>query len=337
MFHIDSTMSIYEKGDPLGYPNRLHDVPVVMSKDICWELEWRWPDGQTVINGTGQSLNDFLLKRGAAPIEERIPQIAFGANRDLVNIAWKLRNYSDGSGGKVSRDIIVLPGKIYDADVVACNIGYWGYIYAALIMHQQYRVERPYLKGVTAPVAILLLDRGQVNAMHDSEGVIKSPLEDRPMVNCDVAMANITLPGGYGINAQLYSLALPFLSFDGFYPVPFKEVRSSGRNPDCPALSQTEMFKNILDVMGISMSVQQVVSTIRAGGHKRKKGLIGYSDKGQKLYESIRTAIIENHCLKDHDGVVRCGSQDMGNVLLPSQAWEFTETMGKQAGNVQPL
>ena len=333
VFKIDKTTSIYEKGEPLGYPNRLHDSPVLLSGEYCYEIGWRWPDGESVVRGVGDSVNEYLIARGSAAIENRIAQVAFGANRDLINIAWKLKNYSDDAEGAVSEDVIVLPGLIHDADVVACNVGYWGYIYAALLMHRRTQVDRPYLEGVSVPVAILLLDEGQMCAMHKSEGVIKSADEERPMVNCNVAMVDTELPGKRTVSAQLYSLSLPFLSFDGIHPVGFNTVDTCGRNGDYLAMDQTKMFENIIRRMRLGMSVDEVVAAIRAGGEARKNGLCESVDENQKLYEQMREFIIKEISLQDADGVRRRGCEGMNNILSIQAAWAFRNTLGEQVIN----
>jgi len=332
MFRIDTSQSIYESGNPLGYPNVLHESPILLSGEHCHEIDWRFPTGVSRIKDTGISLNDHLIKKGAVPIENRVAQVAFGANRDLVNIAWKLKNYSDASGRTVSEDVIVLPSLIHDADVVACNIGYWGYMYAALLMHRRSKVERPYLKGVSAPVAILLLDERQMNVMHQSEGVIKHSLAKRPMVNCDVAIIDAELPGKFSVSAQLYSLSLPFLSFDGARPVAFDAVNAQGRNGRYPAMGQVEMLANIIKRMGLDTPVDKVVSIIQAGAHARKNGIP--VDSARDLYEQIRELIITKLPLQDADGVIRRGCESIDNLLPPSAAWKFQDTLGEQNQSV---
>jgi hypothetical protein len=170
-------------GDPLEYPSDRPSDPYLVRGSVADRLDWDCDMAKARLED-GRSLPEVLAAGGAAPLEDRIVQVAFGANRDLANIAWKFTNYRNDPARDVSADLITLPAHIDDADVVACNIGYWGYVYAGLALHRPPFLDRPYLAGSRVPVTLLLLDEAQMHAVHLSEGVPRTAEEERQHVSC---------------------------------------------------------------------------------------------------------------------------------------------------------
>lgn len=284
------------------------------------------------MQGTAELVDDVLQARGSAPVSERVASVAFGANRDLHNLSWKFANYYDETGREASGDLVVLPGSIPDADVVACNIGYWGYVYGALLLHRPPALDRPYLKAVRAPVAVLLLDEHQMHMLHASEGVPRPGDSERPGVSCDVALMDVEI-GGSTLAAQLYVLALPFLSLDGSRPVAFETVEATGRDEQTPVLSQLDMWREIWARLGLDerfgFGAETAIYRLQeAARHKRAGG--ASDDTADQLYAEIRRAISEELTLKDADGRVRSAIDDMAAVLSPDEAWSF------QSGRFHP-
>lgn len=279
------------------------------------------------MEGTAELVDDVLRARGAAPISERVASVAFGANRDLHNLAWKFANYHDETGREASGDLVVLPGSIPEADVVACNIGYWGYVYGALLLHRPPKLERPYLKAVQAPVAVLLLDEHQMHMLHASEGVPRPGDSERPGVSCDVALIDVAI-GETTLPAQLYVLALPFLSLDGSRPVAFEAVETTGRDELTPVMSQLDMWHEIWARLGLDERVgfgaETAIDRLQKAARQKRAG--GAPDHAaDQLYAEIRRAICEELPLKDADGRVRSAIDDMPEVLSPDEAWDFQQ------------
>ena len=164
------------EGDPLSYPGVLPTRPCLLDGRSVIDLAW--DGGRLLVADTLQGVDGYLTEAGAAPIALRTAQIAYGANRDLHNLAWKLSAY--GQTDASSRLAILLPATLRDADIVASSIGYWGYVYSAVILHRPPMLVRPYLAGAEVEVALLLLDEHQVRAMHRSEGVPLGLVEQRP-------------------------------------------------------------------------------------------------------------------------------------------------------------
>src|SRR3990170_3976680 len=232
---IDPEQSIFGRlGNPLDYPSRLPDGPALLLGTAAHQID---ADDLAALrlSGTGELVDDVLRARGSASLRERVVSVAFGANRDLRNLAWKLGNYHDDIGRESSGDVVVIPASIPDADVVASNIGYWGYVYGALLLHRPPALARSYLEGARVPVALLLVDERQMHILHASEGVPRPGESERGGVSCDVALIDVEVAAST-LAAQLYLVAMPFLSFDGVRPVAFEAVATSGRDERTPVL-----------------------------------------------------------------------------------------------------
>jgi len=336
--HLQLSESIYgHAGDPLDYPGTRPDAPYYIDGATAHKLDWDW-DLKNVRLGDGTSLTQILEDHGEENLEDRVVQIAFGANRDLVNLAWKFANYASDPSASVSTRVIVLPGYIDNADVVACNIGYWGYVYAAMILHRPPALNRPYLHGTRVPVSVLLLDAPQMAAMHLSEGVPQDAdqAQSRQHVSCDVAVTTVNVLGRE-LKAQLYALPLPFLSLDESRPVAFDRVEAEGARGKYPRLSESEMWTAITDrlrdrirPLAEDADSMEIVDLIRAGAILRMAGGSGSSDRSQQLYEEIRTGIIDDLRLLDPDGTVAHAAKDAPGLLSYEEAWLPSPLLGPQ-------
>ena len=317
-----------EAGDPLGYPCSLADEPMLIRCGEIIPINWNWPDEKPTTKVDRADVNRLLQESGASLIQERVAQIAFGANRNVRNVLWKLDHY--GRDKSISRDLIAVPAYIDDADVVACNLGYWGYIYGALLLHRPPDLNRPYLSGARVPVCVLLLDRMQMGCLHESEGVLRADDEKRPNLNCDVAHLDVTLMNGVLISAQLYALSLPFLSYDSKTPVAFSRVQTENRPEWLKSMSQLEMLDKLAQQIDLDIPRQfrnhpgQWIATTL-----RKHRVNGPGDQSD-LYLHLRTQIIERLCLRDEDGVVRCGNDGLPHLMSVSDAWQPMPTLAEQ-------
>jgi hypothetical protein len=325
-------------GNPLDYPGRIIARPVFVSNGYAIELGCS-DDFLTFTTAKGDSLERILHQRGVPQIQDRVAQIAFGANRNLENIAWKFRNYHHADHA-VNQDFIALPAFLHNADVVACNIGYWGYIYGGLLTGTPEGNFRPYLNETWCPVTLLLLDTSQLAAVHRSEGVVM-PGQARPGVSCAVSDMDVHLSDSVTCRAQVYSLSVPFLSFDGKKPIAFETVKTRGRG-DYPALSQQEIFLQInrlLHAEPFSAGRVPIAETLAEENARllRDGALSTRRMSGNALYTSVRNALIENYSLRDSDGKIRCGLEDIYPIRTEKTGWEATpKFFPVQGGSAEP-
>lgn len=326
---VELNRAIYaDDGDPLSYPCEMTAEPVLVQNDRAIPIHWTWPEEPPRSAIDGIEVNELLENSGEATLEQRVAQIAFGANRDISNVLWKFRHYA---GDKpVSSSLVVIPGFIEDCDVVACNIGYWGYIYAALLLHRPPDLRRPYLIGSRAPVCVLLLDHDQMQCMHASEGVVRDHVERRPNLSCDVAHQEVRLVNGVVLLAQLYALALPYLSFDGLLPVPFSTVATLNRHADLSPMTQVELLEEIAKDMGLEIPTAIADSPALWAARVLRLDQLNGTRERLELYTRIRSHIIEHLCLRDEDGAVRCGNADLAGLLPLVEAWSLTPTLALQ-------
>ena len=306
------------------------DRPYLVQGDVAQPLEWR--DGKLLLSSSGEGVDSVLTGLGLETLGERTAQVAYGANRDLRNLAWKMIAYARAQ--QASSVTVVLPGSLQDSDVVACNLGYWGYIYSSLIQHRPPLLDRPYLKGSSVQAAILLLDNQQVAAMHASEGVPATAGEQRASLSCDVATTHCEVACvGAQITAQTYVLALPYLSLDGgSRPVGMAAVAKRGAEA-FPRLSEVDLWERIAEALQIP-DFRSVVSGLRSAALSRALGDPGVNPEVQQAYERIRLSLADDFPLVDPDGVARDGIDGCSTLLSYEDAWAGLPTLGSQGVNL---
>jgi len=311
------------QGDPLSYPGILPTGPCLLDGRSVIDLIWDGP--RLLLADTLEGVDDYLRRAGAAPIAQRTAQIGYGANRDLHNLAWKLKAYAESEAS--SRLAIVLPATLCDADIVASNIGYWGYVYSGVILHRPPSLSRPYLAGAGVEVALLLLDEHQVKAMHLSEGVPLGPVERRPGVSCDVAVASCNLRGtALELDAQIYVSSYEFMSLDGHRPMAFAAVGRHGGG-GIPRLTQREMWEQIAARLDLG-PVDVVVATLRAGALARAAGNPGPSEQTYELYHRIHQGISREMSLSEPGGVPQTAVHNPTQMLSEQAAWAGEPRVG---------
>ncbi len=311
------------EGDPLSYPGVLPTRPCLLDGRSVIDLAW--DGGRLLVADTLQGVDGYLTEAGAAPIALRTAQIAYGANRDLHNLAWKLSAY--GQTDASSRLAILLPATLRDADIVASSIGYWGYVYSAVILHRPPMLVRPYLAGAEVEVALLLLDEHQVRAMHRSEGVPLGLVEQRPGVSCDLAIATCDVRGtSIEVDAQIYVSAREFMSLDGVRPMPYAAVGRRG-GTELQRLTQREMWAHIVARLELG-AVDDVVAALRAGALARAAGDPGPSEQTFDLYHQIQRGISAEMSLSDGDGLSRVALDDVPWMLAEELAWAGEPRVG---------
>jgi len=325
MKHIDTTRAIYEPGaDPLDYPSSIPARPVLVRGDEAMEL-CPSTDFRTFFGENGINVDALLAQNGLAPVADRIAQIAFGAHRNIENIAWKLANHARTARPGLSRDFLIVPGYVKNADVVACNVSSGGHMYSGLLATRDDLPFRQYLLGTKCPVALLLLDRKQMIAMHEMAGIPKGG-EGAATFHCDLATMAVHLDDVHACAAQTYSVAVPFLSLDG-RPLAFAAVSTMGR-ADYPALSQRDMFRAINRVIAAEPDrdgVTPIIDTV----NRRRRALMAEGPGEMRriaqdvLFASVKEALATTYALRDEDGKVRRGLEDVAEFLTGNGLWQF--------------
>lgn len=324
---IRSEESIYgEEGNPLDYPSTLRSGCYYVDDDEARAVIWDWKAENIRDSVTLQPISELdpRASSAVASMPDRIPQIAFGANRDIANLVWKFRNYAESSGEE-AEPFFVLPAYVPDADVVMCNIGYWGYVYAALLTSRGGSdVAVRATVGNNAPVAVLLLTPKQMEMMHVSEGVPRPGDLARQGVSCDVALLNAVVEGKE-LKCQQYVLPLPLLSVDGESPMGFSAVPHVSQ--DRRRWSQEDAWAAIIEHPDVraflrptELSVPSLIGVLRRGAASRKGGGAGSGDRSQEVYDFLRNLIIERICLRDDKGRPVLPSDGL-QVLSPEDAW----------------
>jgi hypothetical protein len=197
-------------------------------------LRVRLPDGTDV--------DDLLRRHGLAPLAERVPVVAYGANRSPASLALKLRHhgYDDGTGAPVA--VPVLAGTLAGFDVVAAAYTGQGYVYADI-------APSP---GTSARIMVTLLDPGQAAAVHDSEGVRTAG------AGYDCAWVPGLTVAGVGLRALAYAGCLPvFVSPRTGSPLAFAAIGAGGRRFE--AFDQVDLVAEILTTTGILEEVADLV------------------------------------------------------------------------------
>jgi len=324
MKQIEFEKSIYDpQGNPLDYPGDIISNPLFISDGRYQQIKHS-DDFCSFYTSEGSDIRQILQQKNVPAIPERIAQVAFGANRNLENIAWKLREYKR-TDNRISQDFIALPAYINHADVVACNIGYWGYVYSGLLTTHEHAGIRQYLLGTKCPVVVLLLDKMQLAAIHHSEGVV-IPGQTQPGVSCGISDIQVHLHDSVTCIAQAYSLSLPFLSLDGEYPIAFETVKTENRG-DYPSMSQAEMFYHINRCIHAEQDIDgklPIADTLRCANLLLlQRGVCSTREMEQHpLYAEVRTALLEHYTLKDGDGIIRNGLSDIYPVRSAEDNWK---------------
>jgi hypothetical protein len=323
MYKVAIDKAIYgDMGRPLDYPGQIIARPVFVSNGYASVLRCS-DDFLAFTTVEGESLDRILQQKGVPQVRDRVVQIAYGANRNLENITWKFRHYHQANLA-VSQDFIALPGFLRNADVVACNIGYWGYIYGGLLTRQAEGNFRSYLKETRCPVTLLLLDSSQLAAVHRSEGVV-SPGQARPGVSCALSDIDVHLSDTVTCQAQVYSLSVPFLSFDGKKPIALENVMTEGRG-DYPVLSQKEIFLQInrrLEVEPFTAGRVPIAATLAEENARLLRGGVLSTRRMavNTLYATVRKTLMEEYALRDSDGKIRCGLEDIFPIRSEENGW----------------
>jgi hypothetical protein len=186
----------------------------------------------------GTSVAAALAEIGAAPLAERVPVLAYGANRSPHTLAVKFAHHGDGDrvggGAPGPAAVPVLAVTVEGIDVVAAGLSPQGYLYADM-------APSP---GTRVAVKVTLLDRAQARAVHASEGVGHGVYDCARIPGVAVAGTDLTL------DALAYAGCVPvFVSPATGTPLAFAAVAATGRRFD--AFEQVAMLAHLIETTGV--------------------------------------------------------------------------------------
>lgn len=325
MIPIDINKSCYNTD--MIYPGEMMKFPYVLHGDELYPIKVEGLDlEKAMIEISGSEvlpLPKFLESIGAAAIQERIGILAFGANRNPENMAWKLGRYRDGKNMPVSKTIIVLPGGVTGADVVAANIFYGGHFFADLLFSHELT------RNTTVQASIQLVDKKQLEAIHISEEVPSKENITEEYWGAGVA----SLPGVFVdmggrrlVNTLVYvSSTSIFVSPVTNQPIAFRQVEAEGRT--IMDATQEEMYEHLkknkritefVDVIDFRHKLSEFWKNMKNGVRDAQI---------EATYKKLCKFIIESG-LKGEDGKTRTGISEAkrrGFLLNPEETWNMPE------------
>jgi hypothetical protein len=223
---------------PTSYPGDAPDQHYLLLGDRVLTLST--PAGGRSLRLTladGTPVDDVLAAAGAAPLAERVPMLAYGANRSPHTLAIKFAHHGlayDGDAPPAVAAVPVVRGSLGDVDVVGAGLSSQGYIYADL-------TPSP---GTRITAYVTLLDPAQATAVHASEGVGKGAY--------DCAWVPGFTPDGTDLQLDVlaYAGCLPvFVSPATATPQAFAAVAAADRR--FPAADQVTLLGHVLESTGI--------------------------------------------------------------------------------------
>ena len=216
-------------------------------------------------DGSSRSVDGILADLGLPGIEDRYPVVAYGANRNPATLDIKFRNYGYATEAK-GLGVPVLRGTLTGCDMVAGGISGQGYCYGDLLF------DSTWTEGTRIEAWLTLLDRDQLRAINDSEGVRDESgiysMAHFPEYRIDGWQRTIA-PLGYAGTAEIF--VSPRLGI----PMAFSAVEASGR--DIFAAEPLEMWDHLLDVYDLRAEIASLASLPDDPGLSRS--LTGYMNQ----------------------------------------------------------
>ncbi|HEY8544420.1 MAG TPA: hypothetical protein VIL36_05205, partial [Acidimicrobiales bacterium] len=239
---------------PASYPGAAPTFPYLLVGDRVRPLAVRADGGRVhVTTADGTPVDALLRDLGVAPLADRVPSVAYGANRSPDSLALKFEHHGAGGAPPV---VPVLAVRLAGVDAVGAGISGQGFVYADV-------VDSP---GTRLSALLPLLDHRQLVAVHDSEGLGSAYdcawLPDVELVAS--AAAATTDAGATGsatdsdgggdtvatLGAMAYVGRQPaFRDPDAEQPLAFATVPAVGRR--FPALHQVDLLARVIAATGI--------------------------------------------------------------------------------------
>ncbi|MGQ0573236.1 MAG: hypothetical protein ACT4RN_03410 [Pseudonocardia sp.] len=234
---------------PASYPGAHPESAFALVDTEVVALAWTDPPelaGITV--ATSGSLAGLLAERGLPSLEDRVPVLAYGGNRNPATLELKLRHYQYSSPG---RGIVlpVLRARICGLDVVAGGLSSQGYLFADLHGDESTR-------DVELDVHVLLLDDDQLRVMHESEGTSTGQY-DVAVLGGTSLVGPTAAQGAFAVLAYVGTGPL-FVSPLTGTPLALAAVRARGRR--LPELDCVGMLAHALEGIDALADVEAVVA-----------------------------------------------------------------------------
>jgi hypothetical protein len=229
---------------PTSYPGTAPDHPYLLVGDEVVPLDVSGDAaGLRVALADGTPVDRVLAGLGAAPLAERVPVLAYGANRSPHTLALKMAHHGRRDGPPVA--VPVLAGTLTGLDVVAAGLSSQGFIYADV-------VPSP---GTRVTVLLTLLDPDQAAAVHDSEGVGRGMYDCALIDGFDVAGAP-----GLTLEVVAYAGCRPvFVSPEAGSPLAFAAIAAEGRR--FAADDQVGITAHVLRSTGVAAELAALVGS----------------------------------------------------------------------------
>lgn len=148
---------------PSSYPGRAPSSSYLLLDDLVIGLSDGTAVSHVALDGDGSRLDDVLLARGEAALADRIPVLAYGANRCPGSLAVKMDHYGYRSPGS-GLSLPTLAVGVGAADIVWGGLSEQGYAFADILPDEKLGAEELALH-------LNLLDKDQFRVMNESEGV----------------------------------------------------------------------------------------------------------------------------------------------------------------------
>ncbi len=230
---------------PEHYPGECPDGDYLLWNRHVHALEHRAATGLSLRGEGPRSLDALLASLGLPGLAERVPVLAYGANRNPATLHLKLLNYGYRPPNGRDHCLPVLHGELHGADVAASGLHGHGYLYGELLLNSEH--TRDSVLGSR----ICMVDEDQLRALNESEEVRQGRYHLAWIPGVRLLGTGQAIPAlGYVANARTWLSPLYQT------PVGFTSVQAAGRT--YPSMTATEGLTHALDSLGIRSEVSRL-------------------------------------------------------------------------------
>jgi hypothetical protein len=199
--------------------------------------------GELLLRGEGSpDLDSLLGGLGLPGLADRVPVLAYGANRNPATLHLKLLDYGYRPPNGEDRCIPVLRSELHGADVAAAGLHGHGYLYGELLLNSEYT------RGSVLRSRVCLLDEDQLRVLNESEEIRQGRYHLAWIPGVRLLGSGRPTPAlGYVADARTWVSPV----FQA--PIGFASVQASGRA--YPSMTATEGLAHALDALGIRREV----------------------------------------------------------------------------------
>lgn len=226
---------------PDTYPGAAPSHHYLLLDDYVHEITLPGGDITAACLSDGRDLDAMLRVAGLAPIAERIPVLAYGANRNPHTLELKFAHHDYETDGNATM-VPVLAGTVSDVDVVAAGLSAQGCLYADLTPSPD----------TTVQVHVALFDVDQARAIHESEGVGRGGYDCARIPGFALDRTELTLePLSYAGSRGV------FVSPTTGEPLAFSAIDARARR--FTALDQIAAMSHVIDVGELTDELQRLL------------------------------------------------------------------------------